>query len=108
MENEAVIRVTIAWSLKARVVHEVQIELPAGSDVAAALRVGQLNADPVHVGVWGKTVSLDAPVRDGDRIEVYRPLTVDPKIARRERFRKQGSKGTGLFANKRAGAKAGY
>jgi putative ubiquitin-RnfH superfamily antitoxin RatB of RatAB toxin-antitoxin module len=47
-------------------------------------------------------------LRDQDRIEVYRPLLVDPKVARRERFVKQGARGAGLFAKKRQGAKAGY
>jgi putative ubiquitin-RnfH superfamily antitoxin RatB of RatAB toxin-antitoxin module len=41
-------------------------------------------------------------------VEIYRPLTVDPKVARRERFAKQGARATGLFVKKRAGAKAGY
>jgi putative ubiquitin-RnfH superfamily antitoxin RatB of RatAB toxin-antitoxin module len=44
---------------------------------------------------------LEQRVRDGDRIEIYRPLKVDPKVARRERFRKQGSRSAGLFARKR-------
>ena len=45
---------------------------------------------------------------EGDRLEVYRPLTVDPKVARRQRFVRQGAKTAGLFAKKRPGAKAGY
>ncbi|MDH5708755.1 MAG: RnfH family protein, partial [Hylemonella sp.] len=47
-------------------------------------------------------------LRDLDRVELYRPLKVDPKVARRERFARQGARGAGLFASKRAGAKAGY
>jgi putative ubiquitin-RnfH superfamily antitoxin RatB of RatAB toxin-antitoxin module len=41
-------------------------------------------------------------------VEVYRELLVDPKVARRERFRKQGSRAAGLFARRKPGAKAGY
>jgi putative ubiquitin-RnfH superfamily antitoxin RatB of RatAB toxin-antitoxin module len=33
-------------------------------------------------------------------VEVLRPLQVDPKVARRERFVKQGTRGAGLFAKK--------
>ena len=44
-------------------------------------------------------------LRDGDRVEIYRPLRVDPKVARRERFRKQGARAAGLFAQRRPGAK---
>jgi len=47
-------------------------------------------------------------LRAGDRLEIYRPLRVDPKVARRERFAKQGARTTGLFARQRPGAKTGY
>lgn len=59
-------------------------------------------------GVWGRVVQGDYVLQADDRLEVYRPLLVDPKMARRERFSKQGSRATGLFAKKRPGAKAGY
>jgi putative ubiquitin-RnfH superfamily antitoxin RatB of RatAB toxin-antitoxin module len=47
-------------------------------------------------------------LQDHDRVEICRALTVDPKVARRARFVKQGARTTGLFARKRPGAKAGY
>jgi sulfur carrier protein len=47
-------------------------------------------------------------LQDGDRLEWLRPLQVDPKVARRERFKRQGAKTAGLFAQRRQGAKAGY
>ena len=62
----------------------------------------------LQLGVWGKPVDATHFLRDGDRLEIYRPLTVDPKVARRERFVRQGAKGAGLFAKRRAGGKAGY
>ncbi len=37
------------------------------------------------VGIYGHKVSLDAALADGDRIEIYRPLLVDPMTARRRR-----------------------
>jgi putative ubiquitin-RnfH superfamily antitoxin RatB of RatAB toxin-antitoxin module len=58
--------------------------------------------------VWGRKAPLSQLLRDHDRVEVYRPLRVDPKVARRERFVKQGARSAGLFVKKRAGAKAGY
>ena len=72
---------------------------------AAAL---QAVVDDGRMGVWGKPVSADRVLVQGDRLEVYRPLTVDPKVARRQRFVRQGAKTAGLFAKKRPGAKAGY
>jgi hypothetical protein len=41
-------------------------------------------------------------------VEIYRPLRVDPKVARRERFKKQGARTAGLFASRRSNAKSGY
>jgi len=47
-------------------------------------------------------------LEEGDRLALCRPLKVDPKMARRERFAKQGSRATGLFAKKKRGVEAGY
>jgi hypothetical protein len=46
------------------------------------------------VGIFGKLASLDKPLRAGDRVEIYRPLTADPKEVRRLRAaqEKQGKK----------------
>ena len=40
------------------------------------------------VGIFAKVVSLDTVLREGDRVEIYRPLLVDPKQARRVRAKK--------------------
>lgn len=58
--------------------------------------------------VFATAVEWTQCVSDLDRVELCRPLTVDPKVARRERFRQQGARGTGLFAKRRKGGKAGY
>jgi putative ubiquitin-RnfH superfamily antitoxin RatB of RatAB toxin-antitoxin module len=65
-------------------------------------------ADVLTVALWGRKVSLSHVLRDQDRIELCRPLKVDPKVARRERFVSQGAKSAGLFSKRRVGAKAGY
>ena len=70
----------------------VELQLPAGADVATAIeRSGLLARFPeidlrVHaVGVFGKKVSLDRTLSDGDRVEIYRALVADPKEVRRRR-----------------------
>lgn len=64
----------------------VTLELERGATVRAALRAaGRPNA--AAVGIHGQRVSLDAPLADGDRVEIYRVLRVDPKEARRRRGR---------------------
>jgi len=45
----------------------------------------ELQLDSMRVGIWNRSAKLDTVVRDGDRVEVYRPLVVDPKEARRIR-----------------------
>ena len=77
-------------------VDAVQLSLPLGATVHDALRLsGVLTRHPaVHVaqrrfGIWGKLTGLETPLRDQDRVEVYRPLLVDPKEARRLRHAKQ-------------------
>jgi putative ubiquitin-RnfH superfamily antitoxin RatB of RatAB toxin-antitoxin module len=47
----------------------------------------------VSVGLWGREVPLSTRLRDRDRVELYRPLQVDPKEARRLRYRQQGERG---------------
>lgn len=113
--SESPLNVTVVYSPEAREVQEVTLELLAPCSVLQALQKSGLLArypeiDNLHtaVGVWGRKAPLDQLVRDQDRVEVYRPLRVDPKVARRERFARQGSRGAGLFVKKRAGAKAGY
>jgi putative ubiquitin-RnfH superfamily antitoxin RatB of RatAB toxin-antitoxin module len=59
------------------------------------------------VGVWGRKARLDHVLREGDRVEIYRPLQIDPKLARRERFRKQGVRAAGLFARGKGDRKTG-
>jgi putative ubiquitin-RnfH superfamily antitoxin RatB of RatAB toxin-antitoxin module len=44
----------------------------------------------VAVGIFGKPIRLDARLRDGDRIEIYRPLIADPKQARHARAKRGG------------------
>ena len=116
MGTDMPVNVTLVYSDRPRQVIEKVVQLEEGSTVAQALLASGLTrqfpdlADATDsVGVWGKKVGLAHVLRDQDRLEIYRALTVDPKVARRERFVGQGAKrAAGLFAKRRAGAKAGY
>jgi uncharacterized protein len=109
------IHVSVLYSPKPRSVHEWALALPPGATVLQALEASGLQAAfpeadlrSAVVGVWGRKARLDQALRERDRVEIYRELKVDPKLARRERFRKQGARAAGLFARKRKGAKPGY
>ena len=115
MADETSIHVTVMFSPAARAVHEWALTMPMGATVCAALAASgmqthfpEVDLPTVAVGIWGRAVDLEQQLVQGDRVEIYRPLTVDPKLARRERFRRQGVRAAGLFARKRDGAKAGY
>jgi putative ubiquitin-RnfH superfamily antitoxin RatB of RatAB toxin-antitoxin module len=91
--------VTVAYSGSARQVDRVALSLPAGATVGDALRQSgllerhsEIELDSLKVGVWGKLRPLTDVLRDGDRVEVYRPLKVDPKEARRQRYRSHREK----------------
>jgi uncharacterized protein len=62
------------------------LEVAESATVADALReAGWEVAPDASVGVWGKAHSLTRALREGDRVELYRPLQADPKTARRKR-----------------------
>ena len=71
------------------------VELPEGATLGDAIeasgiraRVPGLVVDDRHVGVFSKPKPLSTPVGEGDRVEIYRPLKIDPREARRERAAK--------------------
>ncbi len=74
-----------------------QVTLPENSCVRDAIDASgvceafsELQLDQVKVGIFSSVVSLAQPLSEHDRVEIYRPLIVDPKEARRQRARKQG------------------
>ena len=77
------VEVVAAWPGRAEI---SKLALPAGSRVSDALRAAGIRANAV--GVFGKRVELSALLADGDRVEIYRPLGIDPKERRRQRARR--------------------
>ena len=109
------VTVTVSYSPAPRQVLEWTLDLPPGTTARQAVAASGLGAAcpgldlaACEVGIWGRRCEWGALLRDHDRVEIYRGLLVDPKLARRERFRKQGARAAGLFAKKRPGAKPGY
>lgn len=87
----AKIQVEVAYALP-----EQQLILPltvaAGTKVEDAIRLSgilerfpEIDLSQTKVGVFSKLTSLDAVLRDKDRVEIYRPLIADPKEVRRRR-----------------------
>jgi len=104
-------QITLVCAAAPREVIEEGLTLPEGATVDDAMAASTLSAfdrSRFTAGVWGRAVEGTQVLKDGDRLEWCRALTVDPKVARRERFQQQGARGTGLFARRREGGKQGY
>ncbi|MCI4440710.1 RnfH family protein [Tibeticola sp.] len=102
-------RITVVHSHAPRQLWLRELDLDSGATVREALAAsGLLDAFPTldlgacTVAVWGQRAQPTERLREGDRVEVCRPLKVDPKVARRERFRAQGMRTAGLFAQAKA------
>ena len=89
-----IVRVAIACSPRAGGAFEMTLALPAPATALDAIRASGLFerhpglglGEPL-IGIWGRACALEAVLADGDRVEIYRPLTMDPNEARRLRAR---------------------
>lgn len=68
----------------------IEVTLKEGATLADAIEASGLSArfpeeqiDKLPAGVWGRPVGGDHILRDGDRVEIYRPLEIEPREARR-------------------------
>jgi uncharacterized protein len=94
------LQVSVAYSPRAGVVDEVVLDLPRGATLIDAVRASGLldrhagiDLAQARLGIWGRVQEPQTLLRERDRVELYRPLTVDPKEARRLRYRKSGKGG---------------
>jgi putative ubiquitin-RnfH superfamily antitoxin RatB of RatAB toxin-antitoxin module len=106
-EPAPTIRVEVVWVPVPHDVRRIPLTLPAGATARAALQASGLLAEfpglaDAAMGVWGRSCEGDQPLRDLDRVELYRPLTVDPKEARRLRHRRSPAPGGGAAARMKA------
>jgi len=93
----APLRIEVAYALPQRAIVKAYV-LPTCATVADALRraaadpaFSGIDLDHAAVGVFGAAARRDQALHDGDRIEVYRALAVDPKAARRARVKQARS-----------------
>jgi uncharacterized protein len=85
------IQVEVLYCPAPNITDRVVLGLPVGATVADALVASALAQRHVvlaelRVGVWNKPCERNTVLRDGDRVELYRSLLVDPKEARRQRY----------------------
>lgn len=85
------VQVEVAYALPDRQ-YLVALELPSPVTAGEAIRrsgllemIPGLDIESMEIGIFSRPAKLDAPLAQGDRVEIYRPLEVDPKEARRLR-----------------------
>lgn len=93
MADPAVLRCEVAYARPDRQ-WVVSVSLQDGATALDALKASTLSAacpeivpEQAVFGIFGKVVSGNQRLRDGDRVEIYRPLSVDPRAARRAKVK---------------------
>ncbi len=88
MAGDVHVEVVFATAARQRL---VEVTLPDGAAVSDAIEKSAMAKhfpdqalDALPVGIWGRVVSRDRRLRDGDRVEIYRELELDPREARRQ------------------------
>ena len=83
--------IEVLYALPQRAI-SVVLDMPHGSTLSAAVQMAAqrpefaaIDIQSMPAGVFGRIAPRDHPLTEGDRIEIYRPLAEDPKLARRAR-----------------------
>jgi uncharacterized protein len=95
--EHGLIEVRVIYALP-RTQTDVTLKVPAGTTAGEAIaRSGiaakhpEVDWDSVAVGIFGRRAPLSTALREHDRVEIYRPLSADPKQARRKRAKQQNA-----------------
>ena len=90
MTNLEALEVEVAYALPEQQ-WLVRVRLPPGSRVAQAVNAArctpgfpELGDQPPRIAIWGQPAVLEDELRPADRVEILRPLKMDPRAARRE------------------------
>ncbi|MDE2366944.1 MAG: RnfH family protein [Betaproteobacteria bacterium] len=95
--HDPAIRIEVVYALPE---HQIvrQLNLPPGTTVEQAVKLSEISRlfpeidlSRNKLGIYGALVRQDRELRDGDRVEIYRPLVLDPKDNRRKRAKRQGN-----------------
>jgi putative ubiquitin-RnfH superfamily antitoxin RatB of RatAB toxin-antitoxin module len=100
MAREGLITIEVVYALAERQT-VIILEIEPGTTAAEAVRLSRLSeqdqaidARTATIGIHGREVEPGTVLSDGDRVEIYRPLRADPKLARRRRAGRAGTRRT--------------
>ncbi|MEY4597507.1 MAG: hypothetical protein RLZZ445_304 [Pseudomonadota bacterium] len=87
-------KITVVYALPDRQVMR-ELDLEEGSSLGTALQASglpsafpEIEEESLAVGIYGQIASRTSLLKHGDRVEIYRPLNLEPKEARRKRVKK--------------------
>ena len=88
------IEIEVAYALPENQILEC-LKVPHGTTVAQSVQLSgicnkfsEIQPDSKNLGIFGKVVKPETILRNHDRVEIYRPIIVDPKEKRRKRVEK--------------------
>lgn len=91
MAGSKLMRIEVIYPLP-REQRLMAVQMPEGATLREGIlasgvlaRYPELSLDTLEAGIFGKLAALDEPLREHDRIEIYRPLIADPKTVRKQR-----------------------
>jgi putative ubiquitin-RnfH superfamily antitoxin RatB of RatAB toxin-antitoxin module len=97
--SPALINIEVAYALPTKQVL-IDVAIADGATVEQAIEVSNIlsqfpsiDLKKTKVGIWSRVVRLTETLKDGDRIEIYRPLIADPKEIRKRRAEKAKDEG---------------
>jgi putative ubiquitin-RnfH superfamily antitoxin RatB of RatAB toxin-antitoxin module len=97
--TDVLINVEVAFALPARQAL-LTVRVPDGASVEEVIALSgilqqfpEIDLNENKVGIWNRVVRLRETVKDGDRIEIYRPLIADPKEVRKRRAERAKEEG---------------
>ena len=104
----SLLSVTVVYSAAARQMDVVELKLAQGTTAALAIEQSGLMARHTgvdlsvdRIGIWGHVCAPGHVLRDLDRVEIYRALLVDPKEARRLRYKRDRAASTTTSSRRR-------
>jgi len=91
MTDARTIKAGVAYALSGQQIW-LTVELEAGATVQEVIersgileKFPEIDLEKQKVGIFGKVATLEAEVKEGDRVEIYRPITADPKAVKRKK-----------------------
>ena len=97
--SEGLMNIEVAYALPTKQ-SLVDVAIKEGATVEEVIQASNLlneypdiDLSSTKVGIWSRVVKLRDSVKDGDRIEIYRPLIADPKEIRKRRAEKAKEEG---------------